>query len=318
MDDATNHSGLVGENALPEGVYCPTCSYHLCGVVSNRCPECGYDLTRLRRGETEIPWAKPDRRHHFFAYWHTVWFMLRLPRRLIHPLLATVDHGRARSFWWISLVQVWLTAGVGLLLFWHWWAPAPTVSVFPPKPRFWVDPFWQGHYDPDPSVAEGWPVIIGWVLLCILVTGWAKLVTFWFQRSDGSRSAPNPGVDFGRYLVGLLALGGWLFLGLSGAVRVYALATGRDPSAVSGGAEFRSVFGVHSLGGLAIGAVVLGLIVWSAWRLGRRLWPDGPRRWGRIWWALPLSWLVWAVLVLVGWPLLIAWIWILLGTVVLE
>ncbi len=70
--------GAQESNAAPTPVsdlHCPVCRYNLRGVASNRCPECGLDLTDVKLGGSRIPWVHRDEIGHVRAYWKTVWLV---------------------------------------------------------------------------------------------------------------------------------------------------------------------------------------------------------------------------------------------------
>ena len=325
MDDATNHSGLVGENALPEGVYCPTCRYHLCGVVSNRCPECGHDLTRIRSGETEIPWAKPDRRSRFIAYWHTVGLMLYPPRRFANEINNPVDVARARSFWWISILLAWVAFGMALWLFRDLWMcldmPSAEELVWPETDDPWFDdvdmPLWQQwapwwRFEVANSLPEGWPVIVFWVMLLPVLAGTSSIVGYWFTPPPRPASQPDRGYGLSRYLATPLVVGGCLFFLGSAALPAVLDWLIRAPYDTGDQVWLPLVERVWWYYWVGVFGLMLVLTIASAQRFGRLLWPMRWLRWAALVPILPLAWLTWVGLILVGGPVAILWIGVLL------
>ncbi|MEW6253184.1 MAG: hypothetical protein AB1716_21305 [Planctomycetota bacterium] len=139
MIDATSNppppDAPAARDALPAGLYCPDCGYDLRSLTSDRCPECGFDLTPIRAPESQIPWTRRRARGRLRAYWQTVEFVLRQPKKLCLEIARPVSYADARSFRWVTWAHAAVAivaATAGLLV----WAALTRLE----RPTPWVDP----------------------------------------------------------------------------------------------------------------------------------------------------------------------------------
>ena len=85
-------------NLIADDVYCPTCGYNLRASVSDRCTECGSDITVIRSAESFLPWAHRRKIGFLRAYWKTVWMVVFRTPRFCLEMSRPVDEGDARAF----------------------------------------------------------------------------------------------------------------------------------------------------------------------------------------------------------------------------
>ena len=101
---------------LPVGVLCPDCGYDLRGLTSDRCPECGFGLDVLRARESLIPWSHRRELGTFRAYWKTVWWVARYPKRFWREMARPVSYRDSQSFRWVSSLHAYLPILIGSVL----------------------------------------------------------------------------------------------------------------------------------------------------------------------------------------------------------
>ncbi len=85
---------------------CPACDYNLRGLTSDRCPECGRDVTAVLQGQPAIPWLERDRLGLLTAYWRTVWLVTFRPRRLSRMIANPGSERDARRFRAMTLAHI--------------------------------------------------------------------------------------------------------------------------------------------------------------------------------------------------------------------
>jgi hypothetical protein len=120
---ATSSTSDLSLAPLPVGTLCFDCGYDLRGGTSNRCPECGRDLSPLRTGVSPIPWQNARGLARFGAYWRTVALVCLSPRTIATAIETPVHYAPARWFQFITLALTLVTlAGLEYLhraLPWH-------------------------------------------------------------------------------------------------------------------------------------------------------------------------------------------------------
>ena len=61
-------SATTQAREIAHDLYCQECGYNLRGLISNRCPECGWFLETVRATESQIPWVHRKKLAWFRAY----------------------------------------------------------------------------------------------------------------------------------------------------------------------------------------------------------------------------------------------------------
>lgn len=82
---------------------CPDCNYNIRGVESDRCPECGIDITDVKLRKSQIPWVHRGEIGRFRAYWKTVW-VVSIPDRAFANEIGRPAHlADAKLFRWLTI-----------------------------------------------------------------------------------------------------------------------------------------------------------------------------------------------------------------------
>lgn len=108
-DAPSPQASSTDQPPLPEGLLCPGCGYDLRGLTSDRCPECALALTALRAGEVNIPWVHRQRLGRFRAFWKTVWWVTRWPRRLPVEMARPIHYRDSQTFRWVTTLHAYGT-----------------------------------------------------------------------------------------------------------------------------------------------------------------------------------------------------------------
>ncbi|MFQ5491884.1 MAG: hypothetical protein ACE5GE_14290, partial [Phycisphaerae bacterium] len=138
--------------------FCPKCAYDLRATATDRCPECGQDLTGLRN-PTPIPWENRRQIGRLRAYFQTAWMVRAHPGRFCENVARPVSYPDAQAFRWTTIAVAYLLVLLGTIL----------VYVFFPPPADPAMPVWH-----EQAYAEVWPVIllhVGLLLFLIAATG---------------------------------------------------------------------------------------------------------------------------------------------------
>ncbi|MCH9034411.1 MAG: hypothetical protein IID42_07895 [Planctomycetes bacterium] len=89
-------------------ILCPSCSYNLRGLTSNRCPECGLALDAVRDHTSQIPWVHRKKIGWYRAYWKTVWFVTTRRRQMSTETAMPVSYRDAQKFRWLTVLHAYL------------------------------------------------------------------------------------------------------------------------------------------------------------------------------------------------------------------
>ena len=122
----------AGPHDALDGFQCPECAYDLRGLptTSERCPECGEPLSRLRDREPQIPWARARGFWRAYpAFWSTVWLVMASGRRFRSELARPVSYRAAQWFRGLTVVHVALSLPLLPL--------AGLAAEFPPFVQLW-------------------------------------------------------------------------------------------------------------------------------------------------------------------------------------
>lgn len=99
-------------------LYCPKCGYNLRGLQSDRCPECGFDISIVRDRESQLPWVRRPELGLFRAYWKTVWMVIFRSEQFGLEICRPVDERAARRFRLATMLYAYLPF-VLLTLIWR-------------------------------------------------------------------------------------------------------------------------------------------------------------------------------------------------------
>jgi hypothetical protein len=80
----------------------------LCGIESERCPECGYSLAFLKIAESQIPWVRRKQIGRFRAYWQTVWWATFRRLKFGEELARPIYLSDARRFHFVTMCHFYL------------------------------------------------------------------------------------------------------------------------------------------------------------------------------------------------------------------
>ena len=89
-------------------ILCPSCSYNLRGLTSDRCPECGLALDAIRSHTSQIPWVHRKKIGWYRAYWKTVWFVTTRRRQMSTETARPVSYKDAQKFRWLTVLHAYL------------------------------------------------------------------------------------------------------------------------------------------------------------------------------------------------------------------
>lgn len=279
-------------------IYCPSCSYNLFGTTSDKCSECGYDLSGLRNPEPLIPWVRDRQRDRYLAYWKTVFLVTFRPRRFAEAYAGKLRISDARKFQLVTALHVYLPILVSTLFVYattpaQWGStafriPVPTIGLSPP-----------------PSLADLayeaiWPVVV-WhccgVLFLLTSTG---IPNYFFHPRSVSLQQQDNGIAMSTYACAPLALISLL------ALLVFGVGSTLSPSA------WGVAFVLTNGWALTILAIPPSLCVlawwWQVHLLARRLMPDRRHRHVALGVVIPVGCLLLAALFLVTLPLIVLYV----------
>jgi hypothetical protein len=94
-------------------LYCPECGYDLRSIESDRCPECGWTIDRAVASASRIPWTHRRTIGRWRAYWRTAWRgkVSQIAVEAVRP----VDAADARRFAHIVLLAITVPIAVMVL-----------------------------------------------------------------------------------------------------------------------------------------------------------------------------------------------------------
>ena len=81
---------------------CISCGYDLRMISSNRCPECGSDVTKSRSVQSQIPWVYRKSKGYTRTYLATVWRVCWGNKWLTNEMNFPHDWRAARTFAWVT------------------------------------------------------------------------------------------------------------------------------------------------------------------------------------------------------------------------
>ena len=189
-------------NAIPDGVYCVRCGYHLRGVVGDRCPECGYDLAGLRSTESGLPWAHRRTIGRLRAYWATVWAVTVRTREFCEEHAREVSYRDARLFQWVTILHA-----IPAVMFGVW--------GYALKLREHVEErlaFQQGTFMPtvpsiiDKAILENWPWVVLTACLVVFLVASTGVPSYFFHPRESPTARQNAGIAMSYYTCAPLAI----------------------------------------------------------------------------------------------------------------
>ena len=189
-------------------ILCPSCSYNLRGLTSDRCPECGLALDAIRSHTSQIPWVHRKKIGWYLAYWKTVWFVMTRRRQMSTETARPVSYSDAQKFRWLTILHAYLPILAATVLL-YIYAPATWTT---PKSAFsWAPPgFMVGRLSwPVLAFSEVWPVAllhVGFLLWLVAGTGGPS---YFFHPRDLPVHEQNRAVALSYYASAALA---WTFL----------------------------------------------------------------------------------------------------------
>jgi len=185
-------------------ILCPSCSYNLRGLTSDRCPECGLALDAIRSHTSQIPWVHRKKIGWYLAYWKTVWFVMTRRRQMSTETARPVSYSDAQKFRWLTILHAYLPILAATVLL-YIYAPATWTT---PKSAFsWAPPgFMVGRLSwPVLAFSEVWPVAllhVGFLLWLVAGTG---VASYFFHPRDLPVHLQNRAVALSYYANAALA-----------------------------------------------------------------------------------------------------------------
>lgn len=286
----------VGEAAIGEDIYCLVCGYNLRGTPSDRCPECGDSLARLRSGVSQIPWTHRKAIGRVRAYWQTVWLVTFRHRRFCEDYARSVSYSDARRFQIVTVLLAFLP--VPLVLLGSYLTDPPmlwTPNSFPPSafPPFQT----SGPTLSQQAYAEVWPAcVLTMSFLAFLIAATGVPSYFFHPRAIGVKQQNNA-VAMSYYACAPLTLMLAVLVVLWMAITLVCLDK-----------WLASAWGISRLywPSAVVAAGVLWLVYWRAlYRLVGRIMPQLPRRALAIAIGVPAAWLASAFITLALLPSLL-------------
>ncbi|MCH8146388.1 MAG: hypothetical protein IH987_00105 [Planctomycetes bacterium] len=189
-------------------ILCPSCSYNLRGLTSNRCPECGLALDAIRSHTSQIPWVHRKQIGWYRAYWKTVWYVMTRRRQMSTETARPISYGDAQKFRMLTVLHAYLPILAATVLL-YIYAPATWTT---PKSAFpWAPPGFMVVRLSWPVLAfsEVWPVAllhVGFLLWLVAGTG---VASYFFHPRDLPVHVQNRAVALSYYASAALA---WTFL----------------------------------------------------------------------------------------------------------
>lgn len=182
-----------------EDVFCPKCTYNLRGTAGDHCPECGYCVEAMRRGEVRIPWERRREIGRLRAYCQTAWMMTFHPRSIAECMAADVCYRDAQRFRWLTIAFAY--APVLLLTFTAYAVGLPGTAAA------------SGYVQPGTvaspeewAYAQVWPAAILHLCVLLFLAGASGIPGYFFHPKSASVRRQNNGVAMSYYTCGPLAL----------------------------------------------------------------------------------------------------------------
>ncbi len=277
---------------LPPDVYCPQCGYCLHGTASDQCPECGYGLARMRSADARITWELRRERGRIKTYWQTVWMVTFKNRQFCEAYAHPISYSDARRFQWITILHAYIPILIASVLFYT--GREPTSNA--PTPML---PWAILGASPPPTILgraydEGWPIAL--LLLCFIPFLFAAtgVYSYFFHPKSICIERQNAGIALSHYICAPLAL----------APVVMSIGLGVLAMADSG-----RWFKVLPLLLIGMTVLIVTLLWWvTLFKTARRVMPQLRRRAATIAVAVPVLWLLLAILVLGVMPLAAAFV----------
>ena len=267
---------------IPHDLYCQQCGYNLRGLISNRCPECGHSLETVRATEPQIPWVHRKKLGWFRAYWKTIGLVMFRQRRFCEEMARPVSYRDSQSFRWLTILHAYVPI------------VASTIALY----VFWFPRADEGEVTTT-AFATVWPVVGFHLLLLLYLAAMTGLPGYFFHPKDVPILLQNRAIALSYYACGPLAL-----TALPSAATITAAIIGGEGDVVFGLTIFAVVFPVAQL------------IVWllDLTHVCRRIMPQRKRRADLIAVCLPLSGLLLGLLIFVGIPAGVFYVFAMLAT----
>ena len=185
-------------------ILCPSCSYNLRGLTSNRCPECGLALDAVRSHTSQIPGVHRKKIGWYRAYWKTVWFVTMRHRLMSMELARPVNYSDAQKFRWLTIF--------------HAYAPILAATVFMCG---YVPASWTGPGGTFPlarlgfvstssawaslAILEVWPVALLHIGILLWLAAATGVASYFFHPRDLPVHLQNRAVALSYYANAALA-----------------------------------------------------------------------------------------------------------------
>lgn len=167
---------------------CQECGYSLRGIASNRCPECGCDVTRLRSRQSLIPWVRRSELGVFRAYWLTVFWVSFKYKRFCEEVSRDVNYRDAQRFRLITVTLVYLAV------------MAVTVDWYV---RNWPNLFSDRLL--NDAFKQIWPMALVHLLVWLYLLAATAAPGYFLDRLDIGIPARNSAIAMSYYTLGALA-----------------------------------------------------------------------------------------------------------------
>jgi hypothetical protein len=287
-------------------LFCPGCGYDLRGSAnSDRCPECGLAIDREELGVSRIPWTHRRRIGRVRAYWRTVFLVTFRARRLAAEVIRPVDYHDAQRFRIVTSLIAALSVNVVLVAA----VSVEGMDALAVLPEMLLES-WSNSSRPAGSLdlmlplAAGVltrPVVpLGVVLFTLLVSG---VASYWFHPARQPIVRQNRAVALSHYACAPLAFVPLPALAF-GIIMLLSRQGGRDERPLVSAFAALLVLAI-------ITAPVIVLVFYAATlRLLHGAAGAGPARMWLAAFAIPLTWLLAAMLSLVVLPWVVGFIWL--------
>ncbi len=187
IDSTTDAPAANKPWLISEDVYCPQCDYNLRGLVSDRCPECGYEVSAMKTMESAIPWVHRKRIGWWRAYGQTMWMVMFRNVEFCNEIAKPVGFDHSQSYRWATVSLTWVPLAV--FLTWSLWDTLRVIGILG---------------------GEGWLLPLGLsvllalpLLILALVTG---VPSYFFHPKHLPVSIQNRAIALSYYTSGPLAL----------------------------------------------------------------------------------------------------------------
>lgn len=177
---------------LPEGAFCPDCSYDLRGSTSDRCPECGGKIDAFRATSSQLPWTRRGQLGVERAYWRTVAVVMFRQKHFRNEIVRPVDYGAAQRFRWATILHLALPVLVVLLI----------LHITHAMGAF------QEYQEEVPIILLGWvwPGLLAYVALIMFLLALTGIPSYFFQGKGIPVRQQNRAIALSYYASGPIAL----------------------------------------------------------------------------------------------------------------